>query len=111
MKIPTSRGELIEILRFIKTTDFDTSTPDGRTRERNRRIILNSIASVFARVAVAGVVYVYKTSEEDFAKHAKRSAKKKGKNSATSEPAPPVEVEFPGETKKPRPVRAGLCNI
>lgn len=55
MKIPTNRGELIEILRFIRTTDFDTSTPEGRTRERNRRIILNSIASVFARVAVAGV--------------------------------------------------------
>ncbi|OGO15161.1 MAG: hypothetical protein A2Z14_18140 [Chloroflexi bacterium RBG_16_48_8] len=38
---------------MIRLSSFDVSTPEGREKERYRRIVLNTIASVFARISTA----------------------------------------------------------
>lgn len=42
-----------DILGLIRPSSFDISTPKGREKERYRRIVLNTIASVFARISTA----------------------------------------------------------
>ncbi len=42
-----------EFLSLIRLSPFDASTPEGRVKERYRRIALNTIASILARLATA----------------------------------------------------------
>ena len=48
-----SRRRFEDILGLIRLSSFDVSTPEGREKERYRRIVLNTIASVFARISTA----------------------------------------------------------
>lgn len=39
---------------YLKITSFDTSTRDGRSKERHRRIVLTIVSSIFARIVMVG---------------------------------------------------------
>src|SRR3989304_9412708 len=43
---------------FLRTTPFDTSTDEGRSKERYRRIVLTSVTSFVSRAVLAGCALV-----------------------------------------------------
>jgi hypothetical protein len=43
---------------YLKITSFDTSTLDGRSKERYRRIVLTTVSSIFARIVMVGSTLV-----------------------------------------------------
>ncbi len=49
MMSPGGLGKLGRILRLVRLQAFDTTTPEGRTDERQRRILLSAAASAVAK--------------------------------------------------------------
>ena len=43
---------------YLKIAPFDTSTLDGRSKERYRRIVLTTVSSIFARIVMVGSTLV-----------------------------------------------------
>ena len=43
---------------YLKIASFDSSTQDGRSKERYRRIVLTTVSSIFARIVIVGSTLV-----------------------------------------------------